>query len=126
MICSQLVRVKTPVKFRTRSGSQSQVPIIVAAQLTYTCNAGYQLRGNGQRFCQPPGQWTGSQPTCVPSQGIHKTNTSGYFYRAYERNNTLPNNRICIHISTKLNICQKEKINTLCVIITLKSSKKFQ
>ena len=30
MICSQLVRVKTPVKFLTRSGSQSQVPIIVA------------------------------------------------------------------------------------------------
>ena len=67
-----------------------------------------------------------TQPTCVPIQGIHKTNTSGYFYRANERNNTLPNNRIYIHISTKLNICQKEKIDTLCMIIRLRSSKKFQ
>ena len=69
------------------------------AQLTYTCNAGYQLQGNGQRFCQPPGQWTGSQPTCVPSQGIHKTNTSGYFYRAYERNK---NSIIFDHLDVKI------------------------
>ena len=79
-------------------------PYNCGSQLTYTCNAGYQMQGNGQRFCSPPGQWTGSQPTCVPIQGIHKTNTSGYFYRANERNNTLPNNRICIYISTKLNM----------------------
>ena len=34
-------------------------------QVTYTCDVGYELEGNGQRTCQARGQWSGQLPECT-------------------------------------------------------------
>ena len=31
---------------------------------TYSCNTGYQLRGDSTRLCQATGNWSGDQPSC--------------------------------------------------------------
>ena len=33
----------------------------------YNCNIGFLLIGNLERTCQSDGQWSGMEPTCVPS-----------------------------------------------------------
>jgi len=35
-----------------------------AKQVSYTCNAGYQLNGPQVRNCLPDGKWSGTQPSC--------------------------------------------------------------
>ena len=31
---------------------------------TYSCNTGYELRGDSTRLCQASGTWSGDQPSC--------------------------------------------------------------
>ena len=35
------------------------------SEAIYECNTGYMLEGNGVRWCQIGGIWSGSDPTCV-------------------------------------------------------------
>ncbi|XP_077984834.1 uncharacterized protein LOC144439421 [Glandiceps talaboti] len=39
------------------------------ANVTFTCNAGFEIVGSSQRICHLCGEWSGSQPTCVPREG---------------------------------------------------------
>ena len=43
-----------------RSSSQRNYNVTVS----FSCNTGYNLRGNSSRTCQSTGQWSGTQPTC--------------------------------------------------------------
>ena len=39
----------------------------------YSCKDGYQLQGDGIRYCSYSGKWNGSIPVCTPYKGIDKS-----------------------------------------------------
>lgn len=61
---SPLCRALTPPE----NGSVSSSRTLASGTVTYACNAGYVLVGNGGsniRVCLDDGQWTGSEPDCL-------------------------------------------------------------
>lgn len=37
---------------------------VFGSKVTYACNTGYILEGNGEQVCQANASWSGTQPTC--------------------------------------------------------------
>ena len=37
---------------------------VFGSKVTYACNTGYILKGNGEQVCQANASWSGTQPTC--------------------------------------------------------------
>ena len=50
----------------TASRQPTVGPFSSGSRVTYTCNAGYIMEGEGIITCQANGQWT-PRPTCVPA-----------------------------------------------------------
>lgn len=46
---------------------------VAGATVSYTCNEGYTLVGQPRRVCQPNGEFSGEQPSCIPieSKWVH-------------------------------------------------------
>ena len=40
------------------------------SEVIYTCDAGYELKGENTRMCQSDGTWSGTEPQC---EGIHNS-----------------------------------------------------
>lgn len=38
--------------------------LTIGSHATYTCDDGFELRGNEFRTCQTDGEWSGSSPNC--------------------------------------------------------------
>ena len=53
-----------PELFNITNGVVSVLSRVPGAVATYTCNFGFELRGDGQRECLENETWTGEEPTC--------------------------------------------------------------
>ena len=49
---------------RLQNGQHSYKTTNYNGTVTFSCNAGYLLRGNSSRSCQSTGRWSGTQPSC--------------------------------------------------------------
>ena len=47
-----------------RYGDVSVSGLAVGSKATYSCNRGFELKGDQIRHCQSNGQWSGSDPFC--------------------------------------------------------------
>ena len=46
------------------NGAVDVPSMVVGAIVTYSCNEGYNISGNGMRTCEETGMWNGVEPTC--------------------------------------------------------------
>jgi hypothetical protein len=59
------VRIVCPVPANITNGVVSFSNVTVRSELTYTCDSGYELLGDGFRVCNISGQWSGLEPLCI-------------------------------------------------------------
>lgn len=75
VFCEDIGQVEHATRVLTGTdGSNS----ILGTTATFTCDANYQMTGDGDasRTCQDDGTWSGTQPRCVGKQAALKTHST--------------------------------------------------
>ena len=74
-----------------RNGDVNLSGLKVGSKATYSCDRGFQLRGNQVRKCQANGQWSGRNPFCQSTgYKLHADSSlRGYQFLYFRENHNL-------------------------------------
>ncbi len=58
-------RCDLPSKINNGNIESDKVALLPGDLVTYTCEKGYELSGQGKRYCLRNGNWSDQQPECL-------------------------------------------------------------